>query len=92
MENCLLFLQNILLEVEKNESIYNQYLESAEIVKILDVMKTRYIDQTTTAIIIGLLLDFLCFCKRSAGCLPLLITTFTEAYPIELAEKWLRKR
>lgn len=49
---------------------------------MLDVIDRRFIDKSATLEIIGIVLDFLSFCKKEAGCQPLLNTTFTQRYPL----------
>jgi hypothetical protein len=39
-----------------------------------------------------MVLNFLSYCKNCAGCFPPLKSTFTEEYPKELAQKWMKHR
>lgn len=83
------FIEAIKSEITKRRAIYDQFLSVEEILKMLAVIETSYVNQLTEVEIIDMVLDFLSYCKNYAGCQPLLKSTFTEEYPKELGQKWM---
>lgn len=76
-------------ELGANISIYSQFLEVKDVLKIIDVLKSRYVDQSTAKEVLSIILGFFASCKKMMG-EPKMEAHVMVNYLLEMGSKWLK--
>jgi hypothetical protein len=89
------FIEAIKSEILGHRSIYDQFLEIEEILKMLDILETQPTSIKPTEMeIIDMVLDFLSYCKNCARMrlAPSQVHLHLRITLYELAQRWMKHR